>query len=99
MGKSFLKKFEYNGGQNPIEAAKFGCKIFHGPYTYNFQEVYKLLNSYSITETVKDDKQLSIKLDKAFKNKKILKNKNIKKINNYGKKILDTTIKEITKFL
>ena len=28
-----------------------------------------------------------------------LKNKNIKKINNYGKKILDTTIKEITKFL
>ena len=42
MGKSILKKFEYNGGQYPIEAAKFGCNIYHDPYTYNFKEVYKL---------------------------------------------------------
>ena len=38
MGKSILKKFENEGGQNPIEAARFGCKIYHGPYIYNFFE-------------------------------------------------------------
>ena len=99
MGKSYLKKFELNGGQNPIEAAKFGCKIYHGPYIYNFNEVYKLLNSYKITETIKDAKQLSYKLNNDFKKKKIYKNTNIKKINKYGKKILDTTVMEINKLL
>ncbi len=99
MGKSYLKKFELNGGQNPIEAAKFGCKIYHGPYIHNFNEVYKLLNSYKITETIKDAKQLSYKLNNDFKKKKIYKNTNIKKINKYGKKILDTTVMEINKLL
>ena len=27
-----------DGGQNPIEPAKFGCKIFHGPNIDNFKE-------------------------------------------------------------
>ena len=38
MGKSYLKKLESVGGQNPIEAAKYDCKIYHGPYIYNFDE-------------------------------------------------------------
>ena len=25
------------GGQNPIDAAKLRCKIYHGPYVYNFK--------------------------------------------------------------
>ena len=28
-----------HGGQNPIEAAKLDCKIYHGPYVYNFKEI------------------------------------------------------------
>ena len=31
MGKSFIKEKRSVGGQNPIEAAKLGCNIFHGP--------------------------------------------------------------------
>ena len=32
IGKSLLKKFEAEGGQNPIDAAMQGCKVYHGPY-------------------------------------------------------------------
>ena len=42
LGKSLLSKFKNAGGQNQIEAAKFGCKIYHGRYVYNFEEVYEL---------------------------------------------------------
>ena len=37
MGNSLLPG---GGGQNPIEAAKLGCAILHGPYVENFTEVY-----------------------------------------------------------
>jgi 3-deoxy-D-manno-octulosonic-acid transferase len=37
MGNSLLPG---GGGQNPIEAAKLGCAILHGPYVENFSEVY-----------------------------------------------------------
>ena len=43
MGKSLLKHLKNEAGQNPIEAAKYGCRIFHGPYVYNFQEIYDIL--------------------------------------------------------
>ena len=45
VGKSLLNKFKNSGGQNPIEAAALGCKIYHGPYVYNFQEIYNLLRN------------------------------------------------------
>ena len=32
-------------GQNPLEAARFGTKILHGPRIDNFKDVYKLLKS------------------------------------------------------
>ena len=32
-----IKKLENVGGQNPIEAAMLGCKVYHGPYVYNFR--------------------------------------------------------------
>ncbi|MFM8646826.1 MAG: 3-deoxy-D-manno-octulosonic acid transferase [Methylocystis sp.] len=39
MGKSLT----VGGGQNPIEPAKFGCAIIHGPHVENFLPVYDLL--------------------------------------------------------
>ena len=47
-GISLIKKFENDGGQNPIDAAKLGCKIYHGPYVYNFKEIYNILNKINI---------------------------------------------------
>ena len=40
LGKSLVG----SGGQNPIEAAKLGCAILHGPLVGNFAEVYKILD-------------------------------------------------------
>ena len=42
IGKSMLEKLKDNAGQNPIEAAKLNCKIYHGPYVYNFEEIYQI---------------------------------------------------------
>ena len=63
IGKSLIKKLQHVGGQNPIEAAKLGCKIYHGPYVYNFEEIYDLLNKYQITEQVTNSDELSKKLN------------------------------------
>ena len=41
VGKSLVKSLEQVSGQNPIEPARLGCKIFHGPNVSNFEEVYK----------------------------------------------------------
>ena len=26
-----------------MEAAKLGCKVYHGDYIYNFRDIYKML--------------------------------------------------------
>ena len=41
LGGSIIKR----GGQNPLEAARFGAKILHGPNVDNFKDVYKLLGT------------------------------------------------------
>ncbi|MDB5641971.1 MAG: 3-deoxy-D-manno-octulosonic acid transferase [Hyphomicrobiales bacterium] len=40
LGKSMVAQ----GGQNPIEPAKLGAAILHGPHVANFQEVYRTLD-------------------------------------------------------
>ena len=98
IGKSIIRKLKPTGGQNPIEAAKLGCKIYHGPYIYNFQEIYKLLNEYKIAEEIRDIKELSNKLDFDFNNLKNINEKKINDINYLGKEILDNSYSEIKRF-
>ena len=31
--------------QNPLEAAKIGCHIYHGPYVSNFEDIYQFLDN------------------------------------------------------
>ena len=40
MGGSLVS----HGGQNPIEAAKLGAAILHGPHVWNFAEIYAALD-------------------------------------------------------
>jgi 3-deoxy-D-manno-octulosonic-acid transferase len=40
MGGSLVQ----HGGQNPIEAAKLGAAILHGPHVFNFADIYAALN-------------------------------------------------------
>ena len=55
LGGSIVER----GGQNPLEAARFGSKIFHGPNVDNFKDIYKLLKSLKISKKVYSSKQLS----------------------------------------
>ncbi len=77
------------GGQNPLEAARFGAKIFHGPNTDNFKDVYKLLKNFKISKQIDTPTQLAYSI--IFK-----KNKHSgSRIKNIGDKILKKTIKEL----
>ena len=34
-----------HGGQNPIEPAKLGAALLHGPYVHNFEEIYAMIDA------------------------------------------------------
>jgi 3-deoxy-D-manno-octulosonic-acid transferase len=94
LGGSIIK----HGGQNPLEAARYGCKILHGPNVSNFNEIYKFLHKQKISKKVINLNQLSFELDKTFKNKN--RNKNLMfKIKNLGDKILTSTLKQIDTYI
>ncbi len=95
MGKSLSKNLIKVGGQNPIEPAKCGCKIYHGPYVSNFREIYNFLNKKEIAYEVKNEIELSDNILKDFENNNYLSKKNIEDLNNYGEKILNLTTKEV----
>mgnify|MGYP001476377972 CR=1 FL=1 len=97
IGKSMIKKLQKVSGQNPIEAVKLGCKIYHGPYVYNFKEIYDLFKTYEISEEISDENELAKKLTIDLQKPKKGQNKIIESINDLGKKILDSTVKEIKK--
>jgi len=77
------------GGQNPLEAARFGAKILHGPNIHNFKDVYKSLANLKISKKITTSKELASKI--IFKKNKKLGDK-IKKI---GVKILKETINDL----
>ena len=99
IGKSILPRLKSVGGQNPIEAAKLGCKIYHGHYVYNFKEVYDYLKSKNISYEVKNISQLKYMLLKDFNARKKNNKKNINNINKYGKIILNKTFIELNKYI
>ena len=99
VGKSMLKKLESVGGQNPIEPAKLGCKIFHGPYVYNFKEIYEFLNSNDIAIQVHNEQDLSSKLLESFESKDISSTRYIDNLEKYGDKILTETIGNIKNYI
>lgn len=99
IGKSMEKKFEKVGGQNPIEAAKLGCKIYHGPYVYNFQDIYNLLEKSKISEKVLNEDELSNKISVDFNQDRLNRREKIEMINKLGEKILNDTCDELEKII
>ena len=59
-----VKSLQNEGGQNPIEAAKLKCKIYHGPYVYNFQDIYEMLDKNIISNKIENFEELGNKLIK-----------------------------------
>ena len=99
IGKSMFEKFENNGGQNPIDAAKMGCYIYHGPYVYNFEEIYKYLDASKLSEEITSPKDLADKLIKNFNIDLQSNNEKIKQLDIYSKKIFNSVINEYNEFV
>ncbi len=99
IGKSMEKKLISVSGQNPIEAARFGCKIYHGPYVSNFDEVYEFLNKINVAEEIDNIKDISLKIIDDLNNPKIIDKNIVKKIDNYGTEILRKTVNELSKII
>jgi 3-deoxy-D-manno-octulosonic-acid transferase len=55
MGGSLVR----HGGQNPIEPAKLGAAILHGPHVWNFADIYAALDSAHGAELVIDADRLT----------------------------------------
>ena len=99
MGKSLSKKLILVGGQNPLEAARLSCKIYHGPFIYNFREIYEFLASEGISELAENPHDLSNKIiNNIESNFKIEKNK-IDKINKLGEDIFNKTVEKLQRVI
>ena len=85
LGGSIIKR----GGQNPLEAARYGARILHGPNVDNFKDVYKLLKGLKISKKITTPKKLADSI--TFKKNK----KSGIKIKKIGGIILKKTIKEL----
>ena len=99
IGKSVLEKLKNVGGQNPIDAAKLGCKIYHGPFVYNFKEIYDILKKNKISVKIDSYDELSNNLIQDLKNPLKEDSKIADFINRLGEKTLDDTMKNINNFL
>ncbi len=91
MGGSIIS----HGGQNPIEPARFGLNIIHGPNIDNFNDIYKFFLTRNISYKVTNLENFVRVCENLF-NKKNIKKINLKKI---GNTILQKSTKEINKML
>ncbi len=84
-----------HGGQNPIEPARFGLNIIHGPYVRNFKDIFKFFANKKISHKIRNQNQLYEVAHKLLtKNNKI--RLNLKKI---GDSILKESVVEVKSIL
>ena len=93
MGKSISAY----GGQNPLEAARLGNKIIHGPNIENFIEVYNFLKKLGISTKIKSYQNLENLVINFYK-KKNNSQQIVKKLAYTGNQILLNNEKEINKY-
>ena len=83
-----------HGGQNPLEAARYNCRILHGPNIWNFSEIYSLLKRLNVSQRVLNKEQFGKKISNLLDDKG--NKKNIQsKLNLLSKKILKLTLIEL----
>ena len=99
LGKSLSKNSTMDSGQNPIEPARLGCKIFHGPNVTNFIEIYEYLKILGVTKKVNNSEELSLSLVEEFKEDRAKSDEISAKIQNYGQNIFNNVIIELKKYI
>ena len=99
IGKSLLKELKSDSGQNPIDAVKLRCQVYHGPYVYNFEEIYEILKKNNIARKIEGLEDLSSNLindlESPFKKETKISNQ----IEILGQKTLEETMKNINNFI
>ena len=89
-----------HGGQNPIEAAYLGKKIYHGKNIDNFIDVYDVLNQLKFTQQVENERQLEHYVKEALaKPKSINKDININRLKKEGDDTVSKVLKVIYQYL
>jgi len=99
LGKSLIESLIKDSGQNPIEPARLGCKILHGPYVSNFTETYDYLKKLGITKEINNSNELSLSLVEELKKDEPRNQEISTKIENYGQNILNNVIMELKKYI
>ena len=94
LGGSIIK----HGGQNPLEAARYGCQILHGPHVWNFKEIYDLLEANKMSYKVATSHQFNLKVGQMINTEKNSNNLQLK-IKSLGNKILSSTLNEINFYM
>jgi len=89
LGGSLINR----GGQNPLEAARYGAKILHGKNIKNFDDIYKYLKKLNFSRSINNSEELASSIDFKFSNNRKFK------IQKMGNKILEQTTKEINLFI
>ena len=99
LGKSLVKSLAKDGGQNPIEPARLGCKILHGPYVSNFAETYDYLKKLGVTKKINNSNELGLSLVEELEIDEPKNHEIAGKIDNYGQNILNNVIIELKKYI
>ncbi len=84
-----------HGGQNPLEATRYGCNILHGPNVHNFRDIYYLLKKNKMSNQVSSYNN-TVKILNKLLTKKNYSKKKQQKLKKIGKIILNKTYKEMT---
>ena len=86
-----------HGGQNPLEPARLGNYILHGPNIQNFKEVYMMLSKLNVSKKANNINNMKKIIDRKIEYKQ--NSKIIKKLNLIGINILKKNLTEINKFV
>lgn len=62
VGGSLIAK----GGHNPLEPARLGCAILHGPHIFNFAETYADIRGAGGAALVRNDRDLAAAVKRLF---------------------------------
>ena len=85
-----------HGGQNPLEPARMGSFILHGPNIQNFKEIYSMLSKLNISSKVNNISNMKKNIIRKIKYKQPEKVR--QKLNFMGKEILEKNLNEINKY-
>ncbi len=99
MGKSLVQSLTADSGQNPIEPARLGCKILHGPNVSNFREIYDFLTKLNFAKEINNSEDLSLSIVEEFKKDREKSVEIVEKIENYGSNIFNNVVKELKKYI